>query len=54
MKAIQWMDGAQQMGSMELYHEKILDHKIFFQIPQVDLHREGKEKRPSYRRKRPS
>jgi hypothetical protein len=53
------MDGAQQMGSMVLYHGKILDHKRFFRsqrktfiekeraIPQVDLHREGKEKRPS-------
>jgi hypothetical protein len=35
------MDGAQQMGSMVLYYEKILDHKRFFQIPQVDLRREG-------------
>ena len=41
------MDGAQEMDSMVLYHGNILDHKIFFQIPQVDLHREGKEKRPS-------
>ena len=62
------MEGAQQMGSMVLYHGKILDHKRFFQIlyldlrregerektfvekeraiPQVDLHREGKEKIP--------
>jgi hypothetical protein len=27
------MDGAQQTGSMVLYHGKILDHKRFFQIP---------------------
>jgi hypothetical protein len=27
------MDGAQQMGSMVLYHGKILDHKRFFSDP---------------------
>jgi hypothetical protein len=29
------------MGSMVFYHENILDHNIFFQIPYLDLHREG-------------
>jgi hypothetical protein len=27
------MDGAQQMGSMVLYHGNILDHKRFFSDP---------------------
>jgi hypothetical protein len=39
------MDGAQQMGSMVLYHGNILNHKRFFFIPQLDLHREGERKK---------